>query len=132
MKFLAQKRYFFAPALNGNETLEEDEQLQVEVIRATAENHGKLRNIRAWRNSQGETVMETVFDTKEILRSCVGEIRNLEVEVEDADGKVAVKKITSGKELAEATFYGCGALVSLICAEVASDIITPTEKKICE
>lgn len=132
MKFLAQKRYFFAPALNGNETLEVDEQLQVEVIRATAENHGKLRNIRAWRNSQGETVVETVFDTKEILRSCVGEIRNLEVEVEDADGKVAVKKITSGKELAEATFYGCGALVSLICAEVASDTITPTEKKICE
>ena len=132
MKFLAQKRYFFAPALNGNETLEEDEQLQVEVIRATAENYGKLRNIRAWRNSEGDTIMETVFDTKEILRNCVGEIKNLEVEVEDADGKVAVKKITSGKELAEATFYGCGTLVSLICAEVASDTITPTEKKICE
>ena len=132
MKFLAQKRYFFAPALNGNETLEEDEQLQVEVIRATAENYGKLRNIRAWRNSEGDTIMETVFDTKEILRNCVGEIKNLEVEVEGADGKVAVKKITSGKELAEATFYGCGTLVSLICAEVASDTITPTEKKICE
>ena len=132
MKFLAQKRYFFAPALNGNETLEEDEQLQVEVIRATAENYGKLRNIRAWRNSEGDTIMETVFDTKEILRNCVGEIKNLEVEVEDAGGKVAVKKIISGKELAEATFYRCGTLVSLICAEVASDTITPTEKKICE
>ena len=132
MKFLAQKRYFFAPDLNGNELLPEDEQLQVEVIRATAENHGKLRNIRAWRNSQGETVMETVFDTKEILCSCVGEIRNLKVEFEGADGKVAVQKITSGKELAETTFYGCGTLVSLICAEVASDTITPTEKKICE
>ena len=132
MKFLAQKRYFFAPALNGNETLEEDEQLQVEVIRATAENYGKLRNIRAWRNSEGDTIMETVFDTKEILRNCVGEIKNLEVEVEDAGGKVAVKKIISGKELAEATFYGCGTKVSLICAEVASDTITPTEKKICE
>ena len=132
MKFLAQKRYFFAPALNGNETLEEDEQLQVEVIRATAENYGKLRNIRAWRNYEGDTIMETVFDTKEILRNCVGEIKNLEVEVEDADGKVVVQKITSGKELAEATFYGCGTLVSLICAEVASDTITPTEKKICE
>ena len=132
MKFLAQKRYFFAPDLNGNKLLPEDEQLQVEVIRATAENYGKLRNIRAWRNSQGETVMETVFDTKEILRSCVGEIRNLKVEFEGADGKVAVKKIISGKELAEATFYGCGTLVSLICAEVASDTITPTEKKICE
>ena len=132
MKFLAHKRYFFTPALNGNELLPEDEQLQVEVIRATAENHGKLRNIRAWRNSEGDTIMETVFDTKEILRNCVGEIKNLEVEVEDADGKVAVKKITSGKELAEATFYGCGTLVSLICAEVASDTITPTEKQICE
>lgn len=132
MKFLAHKRYFFTPDLNGNELLPEDEQLQVEVIRATAENHGKLRNIRAWRNSQGETVMETVFDTKEILRSCVGEIRNLKVEIEGADGKVVVQKITSGKELAETTFYGCGTLVSLICAEVASDTITPTEKKICE
>ena len=132
MKFLAHKRYFFTPALNGNELLPEDEQLQVEVIRATAENHGKLRNIRAWRNSQGETVMETVFDTKEILHSCVGEIRNLEVELEGADGKITTKKITSGKELAEATFYGCGALVSLICAEVASDIISTAEKKICE
>lgn len=131
MKFLAQRRYFFTPDLNGNELLPEDEQLQVEVIRATAENHGKLRNIRAWRNAQGETVMETVFDTKEILRSCVGEIRNLKVEFEGADGKVAVQKITSGKELAETTFYGCGTLVSLICAEVASDTITPTEKKIC-
>ena len=131
MKFLAQKRYFFTPALNGNELLPEDEQLQVEVVRATAENHGKLRNIRAWRNSQGETVMETVFDTKEILRSCVGEIRNLKVEIEGAGGKVVVQKITSGKELAETTFYGCGTLVSLICAEVASDTITPTEKKIC-
>ena len=131
MKFLAQRRYFFTPDLNDNELLPEDEQLQVEVIRATAENHGKLRNIRAWRNAQGETVMETVFDTKEILRSCVGEIRNLKVEFEGADGKVAVQKITSGKELAETTFYGCGTLVSLICAEVASDTITPTEKKIC-
>ena len=131
MKFLAQRRYFFTPDLNGNELLPEDEQLQVEVIRATAENHGKLRNIRAWRNTQGETVMETVFDTKEILRSCVGEIRNLKVEFEGADGKVAVQKITSVKELAETTFYGCGTLVSLICAEVASDTITPTEKKIC-
>ena len=131
MKFLAHKRYFFTPALNGNELLPEDEQLQVEVIRATAENYGKLRNIRAWRNYEGDTIMETVFDTKEILRNCVGEIKNLEVEVEDAGGKVAVKKITSGKELAEATFYGCGTLVSLICAEVASDTITPTEKKIC-
>ena len=129
MKFLAQKRYFFAPALNGNELLPEDEQLQVEVIRATAENHGKLRNIRAWRNYEGDTIMETVFDTKEILRKCVGEIKNLEVEVEDAGGKVVVQKITSGKELAEATFYGCGTLVSLICAEVASDTITQTEKK---
>ena len=132
MKFLAQKRYFFAPALNGNELLPEDEQLQVEVIRATAENHGKLRNIRAWRNYEGDTIMETVFDTKEILRNCVGEIKNLEVEVEDAGGKVVVQKITSGKELAEATFYGCGTLVSLICAEVASDTITQTEKKIYE
>lgn len=132
MKFLAHKRYFFTPAINGNELLPEDEQLQVEVIRSTAENHGKLRNIRAWRNSQGETVMETVFDTKEILRSCVGEIRNLKVEIEGAGGKVVVQKITSGKELAETTFYGCGTLVSLICAEVASDTITPTEKKICE
>ena len=132
MKFLAHKRYFFAPALNGNETLEEDEQVLVEVIRATAENHSKLKNLRAWRNSQGETVMETVFDTKEILRSCVGEIKNLEVELEGTDGKITTKKITSGKELAESTFYGCGTLVSLICAEVASDIITVAEKKICE
>ena len=132
MKFLAHKRYFFTPALNGNEKLPEDEQLQVEVIRATAENHGKLKNLRAWRNSQGDTIMETVFDTKEILRNCVGEIKNLEVELEGADGKITTKKIISGKELAESTFYGCGTLVSLICAEVASDIITVAEKKICE
>lgn len=132
MKFLAHKRYFFTPAFNGNEKLSEDEQLQVEVIRATAENHGKLKNLRAWRNSQGDTIMETVFDTKEILRNCVGEIKNLEVELEGTDGKITTKKITSGKELAESTFYGCGTLVSLICAEVASDIITVAEKKICE
>ena len=132
MKFIAHKRYFFTPALNGNENLPEDERLQVEIIRATAENHGRLKNIRAWRNSEGDTIMETVFDTKEILRNCVGEIKNLEVELEGADGKIATKKITSGKELAEATFYGCGALVSLICAEVASDSITAAEKKICE
>lgn len=131
MKFLSQRRYLFTPRINGNENLEEGQRLQVEVIRATAENHGKLKSIRAWRNSEGDTIMDTVFDTKEILRSCVGEIINLEVEVEDADGKITVKKITSGKELAEATFYGCGTLVSLICAEVASDTITPTEKKIC-
>lgn len=131
MKFLAQKRYFFAPGINGNEALDEDEQLQVEIIRATAENHARLKNIRAWRNSDGETVMETAFDTKEILRSCVGEIRNLEVEVEAADGTMTTQKITSGRELAQASFYGCGTLVSLICAEVAGDAITPSEKKIC-
>lgn len=131
MKFMAHKRYYFVPRINGNENLKEDERLEVEIIRATAENHGRLKNIRAWRNSEGDTIMETVFDTKEILRSCVGAIRNLEVEVEGADGKAATQKITSGKELAEATFYGSGTLVSLICAEVASDTITTAEKKIC-
>ncbi len=131
MKFLAQRRYFFTPSINGNEGLDEGERLQVEIIRATAENHGRLKTIRAWRNSEGETVMETVFDTKEILRSCVGQIRNLEVEVEAADGTMTAQRITSGRELAEASFYGCGTLVSLICAEVAGDAITPSEKKIC-
>lgn len=131
MKFLCQKRYFFAPAMNGNESLGEGERLEVEIIRATAENHAKLRGIRAGRSPDGTPVWENYFDFREILRRCVGEIRNLEVEVEGADGTMTVQKITSGKELAESTFYGCDTLVSLICAEVASDIITPTEKKIC-
>ena len=130
MKFLAQKRYFFIPRINGNESLGPDEQLQVEVIRATAANHNNLKRIRSSYIADGQPVVEAVFDVKEILTKCVGEIRNLEVEVEGADGKMTAQRITSGKELAGSTFYGCDTLVSLICAEVASDTITPAEKKI--
>lgn len=132
MKFLSQKRYYFVPKINDNEQLPEGERVEVEIIRATAENHAKLKSIRAGRNADGSPVLESYFDTKEILHSCVGEIKNLEIEEQKADGKITVKKITNGKELASSTFYGCDTLVSLICAEVASDTISSTEKKICE
>ena len=128
MKFLSQRRYFFIPSVMGNENLPENERVEIEIIRATAENHGKLSQTTASRDDNGQIQVHTSFNTREILRSCVGEIRNLEIE-EEIDKKTVVKKITTGKELADAVFYGSDALVSQICTEVVSDTITDTEKK---
>lgn len=134
MKFSALKNYVFYPDINGNFDLPEDERLSVEIIRPTAEDHESLVYVeltqQVQKDAKGKDVINaasrTKFNTTKILRRHVGEIRNLTVE--DSDGKE--KQITSGEELAGASFTGMFALVNAICVEVCSDKLTDTQKKI--
>lgn len=130
MKFTSQKRYFFVPDINGNLTLDEKEQLQIEVIRATAENQGLLSKVTVKRQEDGSVTADSKFDVPAILRNHVGEIRNLVIEETDADGKIKEVQVKNGKELAESVFYGSKTLIDLICIEVASDRLTDSQKKI--
>ena len=130
MKFTSQKRYFFVPDINGNLKLDEKEQLQIEIIRATAENQGLLSKVTVKRQEDGSVTADSKFDVPAILRNHVGEIKNLVIEETGKDGKTKEVQVKNGKELAESVFYGSKTLIDLICIEVASDRLTDSQKKI--
>jgi len=135
MKFNALKNYTFFPSVNGNLDLPESERLSVEIIRPVAEDHESLVFVeltqQTQKDSKGKEVINsasrTKFNTPKILRRHVGEIKNLVLE--DADGE---KQITTGEELAAASFTGMFKLVNEICAEVCSDKLSAAQKKISE
>ena len=129
MILTSQKRYWITPDFAGNLDLPEAERVEVEIIRATVENRNRLTSTETKRSADGEISMHTNFHIGEILRNCVGEIKNLEVQTE-IDGKTEIKAIKSGKELAGAVAYGLDGLVSIICTEVARDTMSLAEKKI--
>lgn len=136
MKFSALKNYTFYPDINGNLDLPEPERLSMEIIRPTAEDHESLVFVeltqQIQKDSKGKDVINsasrTKFNTQKILRRHVGEIRNLTIE--DSDGPGKEKQITTGEELAGASFTGMFALVNAICVEVCSDKLSATQKKI--
>ena len=135
MKFAANKKYVFYPAINGNLDLPENERLSVEIIRPTAEDHGTLVFTELVTQQKKDaadrdftaTSAQTRFNASKILRLHVGAIKNLIIE--DAGKETP---ITSGEELAGASFAGMFSLVQAICTEVCSDKIAGTQKKISE
>jgi len=134
MKFAANKKYVFYPDINGNRDLSESERLSVEIIRPTAEDHGTLvfTELVTQQKKDGAgrdfsaTSAQTRFNASKILRFHVGAIKNLVIE---EAGKKDVS-ITSGEELAVASFAGMFSLVQAICTEVCSDKISEAQKKI--
>ena len=76
------------------------------------------------------------LDDKELLEF-LAEIKSGDEDIEEAkinaDEKIGneekEKDITSGEQLALASFYGSATLVSLISAEVLTDTLLDTEKK---
>lgn len=130
MKFVAERNYWYIPPINGNDKLPENEQMQIEIIRATVEKQGRLSATEVVRKPDDSISMHTKFNTGEILSNFVGEIKNLVIEEKQADGTMKEVAIKNGKELANAVFYGSKVLADLICAEVATDKITDDQKKI--
>jgi hypothetical protein len=132
MKFTANKKYVFYPDINGNLALPEGERLSVEIIRPTAEDHQTLASIEVAPKNHKDDVDRTVFrfNAPKILRHHVGAVKNLIVEDGDAPG--GERAISSGPELAEASFAGMFPLVNAICAEVCSDAASDAQKKISE
>jgi len=135
MKFTANQKYVFYPAFKGNLDLPESERLSVEIIRPTAEDHGTLVFTELVTQSKKDaagrdftaTSAQARFNASKILRFHVGAIKNLIIE---NDGKET--PVTSGEELAGASFAGMFPLVNAICTEVCSDKITDAQKKISE
>ncbi|MCL2808631.1 MAG: hypothetical protein FWD24_01055 [Treponema sp.] len=136
MKFSALKNYTFYPVINDNLELPESERLSVEIIRPTAEDHETLVFVeltqQVQKDSKGKDLINsasrTKFNTSKILRRHIGEIKNLFVEDTDEGGKE--KQITTGEELACASFSGMFKLVNEICVEVCSDKLSDSQKKI--
>ena len=128
MKFVGKDKYWYVPKINGNLDLPEEEQLQIEIIRPTAENRDGLTTVSCVRRPDGSSEILQHSNVKEILRKHVGKIKNLTV-VEKIGNEEKEKDITSGEQLALASFYGSATLVSLISAEVLTDTLLDTEKK---
>ena len=128
MKFVGKDKYWYAPKINGNLNLPEEEQLQIEIIRPTAENRDGLTTVSCVRRPDGSSEIVQHSNVKDILRKHVGKIKNLTV-VEKIGNEEKEKDITSGEQLALASFYGSATLVSLISAEVLTDTLLDTEKK---
>ena len=143
MVLTEQPKYWFYPDVKDNLSQKEDEQLAVEIIRPTGFQSNDFKkivtrtefypddqpfdkdgNYTAPKKFRSITV-DTKFDSALILRTCVGEVRNLSVK--DTDGKE--RKITSGKELAECRAYGIGAIIDAIVVEVSGDKLTDSKKK---
>lgn len=143
MVLTEQPKYWFYPDVKGNLQQKEEEQLAVEIIRPTGFQSNDFKkvvtrtefypddqpfdkdgNYTAPKKFRSITV-DTKFDSALILRTCVGEVRNLSVK--DTDGNE--RKITSGKELAECCAYGIGAIIDAIVVEVSGDKLTNSKKK---
>jgi hypothetical protein len=132
MVLTAKNRYPYRPKFNGNRGLPPDEQIEVEIVRPTAEERNELHNIdvgyESMSDMSGETTDRPILKTRmrmgKILRNHVGKIANLSV---DFGG--AVKAVTTGVELAECTAFGTGKLTQELAAEVLADRLTEDEKK---
>lgn len=136
-------RYWFYPDVKGNLELEEKEQVAVEIIRPTGfqssdfkktetrteyypddqpfDENGKYKAPRELRS----LTIDVKFNSELILRTCVGEIKNLSVQGED--GKL--REIRNGKELAECRAYGVSSIIDAIVLEVSSDKLSDAKKK---
>jgi CO dehydrogenase/acetyl-CoA synthase delta subunit len=132
MKFTALKSYAYYPDINGNLDLPEGERLSVEIIRPTAEDYGTLLSLEIAQKNHKDDADRSVFryNVPRILQRHVGEIKNLTVG--DADNPGKEKPVTSGKELAQASFAGMFPLVNAICTEVCAERMPDTQKKISE
>ena len=128
MKFVGKDKYWYVPKINGNLDLPEDEQLQIEIIRPTAETRDSLSTVSCVRKPDGSSEIVQHSNVKEILRKHVGKIKNLTV-VEKIGNEEKEKDITSGEQLALASFYGSATLVSLVSAEVLTDTLLDKKKK---
>lgn len=130
MTFFGRKRYWYAPDINNNLALDEDQRLEIEILRPTAENQGDLTSVLVSKDENGLVNMTTTFNTKKILRNHVGQIKNLVITQKNDQGEDICHEIKNGNELASSSFYGSKTLVSLICTEVLSDKISDEQKKI--
>lgn len=143
-----QPRYEFYPDIADNLSLPEAERLSVEIIRPTGYQRSEFTSVEVTReyypddqpvSADGKerevkklkkVSVNTRFNADYILRNCVGKIRNLTVESEGKDGRKTSREITDGTGLAECRAYGIEKIVSEICAEVQSDRMTDSQKKI--
>lgn len=129
MKFVGKDRYWYEPNLKGNLDLPEAERLRLEIIRPTAENRDGLTTVSCVRKPDGSSEILQRSNVKQILRNHVGAVKNLTVVVKNGEGEEKEVEITSGEQLATASFYGSATLVSLVCAEVLTDTLLEPEKK---
>ncbi|MDR2663076.1 MAG: hypothetical protein LBC31_08780 [Treponema sp.] len=132
MVLTAKNRYSYRPRFNGNRLLPDEEQIEVEIIRPTAEERNDLHYVDVGYESTSDMVeaktshpvLKTRMRMGKILRNHVGKITNLSV---DFGG--AAKAVTTGVELAECTAFGAGRLTQELAAEVLADVLSEGEKK---
>lgn len=148
MKLTEEPRYWFYPDIEDNLSLPESERLSVEIIRPTGYQRAEFTSVEVEReyypddqpldekgNERAVKKLKRVkartrFDADYILRTCVGEIKNLAVETRGADGKATERAVATGTELSECRAYGVEKIVTAICLEVQSDAMTESQKKI--
>jgi len=149
MIFKAKKSYWFTPPLEGNFDLPESQRLKARIVRPDAETREEYSAMEISRDFSKQEISEAkdgkrkkdeeprkaslTFirrqDTGRILRECVPDLVNCEVEEEEADGKSTVKKITTGTELACSRAFGMGKLIELLCAECLKDELKDDTEK---
>lgn len=140
-----EPKYWFYPDIKKNLSLPEAERLAVEIIRPTGfmtkdlksvvatrefykddqplDDEGNVRTVKKFKKISTEIKVNGEY----ILRSCVGKIKNLQVE---RNGKTV--EIANGMDLAECRAYGVDEIVTAICNEVIADEVTDSKKKTLE
>jgi hypothetical protein len=136
MIFSARAQYLFVPKCNGNRDLPESERMAFEIRRPKTEERGTLYSLDTEReieaadvtgNGAGKAAVtfKHRYNYSRILRNHIGKITNMTAVFED--GKE--KPVLDGAALAEAPLFGVRELVTELCTEVLSDVLTEDEKK---
>jgi hypothetical protein len=125
VKLTAKATYTYIPKFNGNRGLPEKEQIKVEIIRPKVEEREALFHFDVAQEGGGRATLKQQNDVGRALRDHVGAIENLAAEY--GDGKA--EPILTGKDLAEASLFGAGGLVTELFLEVVSDTLREDEKK---
>ena len=157
MRFIERKEYTFVPDMevvdeNGksvkNKELPKSKQISAVINRPDSETRAELKEIEVARTyskkevgdankgSDSDSVTKkklnfmSRMDVGRILREHVLELKNVEIEVQDGEGKqVKVQALSTGADLAECKAFGIEVLVQKLCAEVLRDKLDEKTEK---
>jgi len=157
MKFIERKEYWFTPDMElidddgrevNNKELPKSKQIQALISRPDSETRNELKEIEVARTFSKKTVDDAKkgndsesgigkrkynftnrMDVGRILRDHVIELKNVEVEPQDENGKAGkTESITTGAKLAESKAFGIEVLIQKLCAEVMRDRLDEQKK----
>lgn len=153
MLFTEKQTYVFVPdfEINGVKNLDQPKSQQVsgKITRPDLETKAEMTELEVVKKYSKKAVADAKAgkesagtgeerkinlvrrqDTGRILRECLDDIKNVEVEEFDENGKkTGTRQITTGAELAESRAFGLDLVAQKFCAEILKDKLGEEEEK---